>query len=158
MAWAWLGADGLEMVVPEPEGPSGFQKRAMHAQLANAMIAGPNRGGLLCQGPHYCVELLLHCVGFVPARTFAHRGSWTPAVELRDDALTRLLRPGIAVAIGAPSCHPPQPSTQGSMTRTLDLITGNTATEEALGLLFVCVWEEQLATVSPSGCGSSEYL
>jgi len=44
------------------------------------------------------------------------------------------------------------------MTRTLDLITGNTATEEALGLLFVCVWEEQLATVSPSGCGSSEYL
>lgn len=116
----------------------------MHAQLANAMIAGPNRGDLLCQGPHYCVELLLHCVGFVPARTFAHRGSWTPAVELRDDALTRLLRPGIAVAIGAPSCHPPQPSTQGSMTRTLDLITGNTATEEALGLLFVCVWEEHL--------------
>lgn len=116
----------------------------MHAQLANAMIAGPNRGGLLCQGPHYCVELLLHCVGFVPARTFAHRGSWTPAVELRDDALTRLLRPGIAVAIGAPSCHPPkQPSTQGSMTRTLDLITGNTATEEALGLSFACLWEEQ---------------
>ena len=106
----------------------------MHAQLANAMIAGPNRGDLLCQGPHYCVELLLHCVGFVPARTFAHRGSWTPAVELRDDALTRLLRPGIAVAIGAPSCHPPkQPSTQGSMTRTLDLITGNTATEERSG-------------------------
>lgn len=30
------------------------------------------------------------------------------------------------------------------MTRTLDLITGNTATEEALGLLFVCVWEEHL--------------
>ena len=138
VAWAWLGADGLEMVVPEPEG---FQKRAMHAQSANAMIAGPNRGVLLCQGPHYCVELLLHCVGFVPARTFAHRGSWTPAVELRDDALTRLLRPGIAVAIGAPSCHPPQPSTQGSM-------TGNTATEDALELLFVCVWEEQLATVS----------
>ena len=44
---------------------------------------------------------------------------------------------------------PKQPSTQGSMTRTLDLITrGNTATEEALGLSFVCVWEEQLATVS----------
>jgi hypothetical protein len=106
----------------------------MHAQSANAMIAGPNRGVLLCRGPHYCVELLLHCVGFVPARTFAHRGSWTPAVELRDDALTRLLRPGIAVAIGAPSCHPPkQPSTQGSMIRTLDLITGNTAQRKRSG-------------------------
>lgn len=113
----------------------------MHAQLAIAMIAGPNGGGLLCQGPLYCVELLLHCVGFVPARTFAHRGSWTPAVELRDDALTRLLRPGIAVAFDAPSCHPPkQPSTQGSMTRTLDLITGNSATRgSARALVRVCV-------------------
>lgn len=84
----------------------------MHAQLAIAMIAGPNGGGLLCQGPLYCVELLLHCVGFVPARTFAHRGSWTPAVQLRDDALTRLLRPGIAVAFDAPSCQSPPEATK----------------------------------------------
>ena len=107
----------------------------MHAQSANAMIAGPNRGGLLSQGRHYCVELLLHCVGFVPVRTFAHRDSWTPAVELRDDALTRWLRPGNAVAIGAPSCHPR--SNQAHRARWLDLMTGNTSTAVRHGAL-VC--------------------